>query len=64
MNQITSPFSDNLLSVRLRKEKITYREKEFEIDYHYYEDCGQQFTTNETDEVNLQQVYDAYRANI
>jgi hypothetical protein len=60
MNQITSPFNDKLLSVKLRKEKLTFRGKQFEVNYHYYEDEGQQFTTYETDEVNLKQVYDAY----
>jgi DNA-binding transcriptional regulator YiaG len=29
--------------------------------YHFYEDAGQRFTTDETDEINLIQVYNQYR---
>jgi hypothetical protein len=60
MKFITSPFSDELLPVKLRKETITFRGKQFEVNYHFYEDTEQQFTTDETDEVNLRQVYEQY----
>lgn len=61
MKSIESPFSDKKLLVQRRQDKITFRKEEFEIVYHFYEDAGQQFTTDETDEVNLKQVYNKYR---
>ena len=56
-----SPFSEKMLTVHLRKEKITFRKEEFEVVHHFYEDLGHEFTTTETDEVTLQQVYNQYR---
>lgn len=56
-----SPFSEKMLTVQLRKEKITFRKEEFEVVHHFYEDLGHEFTTTETDEVTLQQVYNQYR---
>jgi DNA-binding transcriptional regulator YiaG len=61
MKSIESPFSDKKLFVQRRMEIITFRKEEFEVVYHFYEDTGQQFTTDETDEVNLKQVYNQYR---
>ncbi|MFD2523439.1 type II toxin-antitoxin system antitoxin SocA domain-containing protein [Emticicia soli] len=61
MKYIKSPFSDKNLQVRTRLEKILFRKEEFEIIYQYYEDKGQQFTTDEEDEINLKQVYNQYR---
>ena len=61
MKYITSPFSDRTLQLKTRVEKIPFRKEEFEIIYHYYEDEGQQFTTDEEDEINLKQVYNQYR---
>ncbi len=61
MKTITSPFSDKVLSVQTRTEKIPFRKEEFEVVYHFYEDAGQQFTTDETDEINLIQAYNQFR---
>jgi DNA-binding transcriptional regulator YiaG len=61
MKSIPSPFSDKTLCVQTRPETITFRKEEFEVVYHYYEDAGQQFTTDETDELNLKQAYNQYR---
>lgn len=61
MKSIESPFSDKKLLVQRRQDKITFRKEEFEVVYHFYEDAGQQFTTDETDDVNLKQVYNQYR---
>lgn len=61
MKPIPSPFSEKLLTVQSRKEKITFRKEEFEVVYHFYEDAGHEFTTTETDEVTMQQVYNQYR---
>jgi DNA-binding transcriptional regulator YiaG len=61
MKPIASPFSDRILSVNTRLEKIPFRKEEFEVVYHFYEDAGQQFTTDEADEINLIQAYNQYR---
>ncbi|MBX2952090.1 MAG: DUF4065 domain-containing protein [Leadbetterella sp.] len=61
MRTIESPFSDNVLEVKMRKETLPFRKEEYEVIYHYYEDCGQQFTTDELDEINLRQVHNQYR---
>lgn len=61
MKPIISPFSDKLLTVHRRAEKLTFRKEAFEVVYHFYEDAGQQFTTDEVDEINLKQVYNQYR---
>lgn len=61
MRPIESPFSNNCLEVKIRKEKLPFRKEEFEVMYHYYEDMGQQFTTEELDEINLKQVHNQYR---
>lgn len=61
MKKIASPFSDKLLDVKIREEQMSFRKDTFSVLYHYYEDMGQQFTTDELDEVNLKQVYNQYR---
>lgn len=61
MQPILSPFSEKTLNVQSRKEKITFRKEEFEVVYHFYEDLEHEFTTPETDELTLLQVYNQYR---
>ncbi len=61
MKQVKSPFSDKTLTVQSRKEKLPFRKEEFEVVHHFYEDMGHEFTTDETDEVTVQQVYNQYR---
>ncbi len=61
MKPIESPFSNNRLEVKIRKETLPFRKEEFEVMYHYYEDMGRQFTTDELDEINLKQVHNQYR---
>ncbi len=61
MKTIPSPFSNNLLSVQKRKQKLSFRKEEFEVMYHFYEENGHEFTTTETDELNLQQLHNQYR---
>jgi uncharacterized phage-associated protein/DNA-binding transcriptional regulator YiaG len=47
-----------------KKEKYTFRKEEFEIIAHYFidEDAGYEYTTTEIDELNVQQLYNKYRA--
>ena len=61
MKPILSPVSEKMLTVQFKKEKIPFRKEEFEVVHHFYEDQGHQFTTDETDEVTVQQVYNQYR---
>ncbi len=61
MKKIESPFSDKLLDVKIREEQISFRKDTFEILYHYYEDNGNRFTTDELDEINVKQAYNQYR---
>ncbi len=66
MKNYNSPFSDRILEVKTRKQTIAFRKEDVEVIYHYYEDFAlennlQEFTTTETDEVNIQQVYNQYR---
>ncbi|MEO8233003.1 MAG: type II TA system antitoxin MqsA family protein [Ignavibacteriota bacterium] len=43
--------------------KINYRKEDFKVHKKYYkcQDCKQQFTTDELDNVNIKQVYNQYR---
>ncbi|WP_367916276.1 type II toxin-antitoxin system antitoxin SocA domain-containing protein [Leadbetterella sp. DM7] len=61
MKKIVSPFSDKLLDVKIREEQMSFRKDTFSVLYHYYEDMGERFTTDELDEINLKQVYNQYR---
>lgn len=62
MKTIPSPFSNNILTLQKRKEKLSFRKEEFEVMYHFYEENGHQFTITETDELNMQQLHNQYRA--
>ncbi len=61
MKPLASPFSDRTLDVQTRSEVLSFRKEEFEVVYHYYEDEGHEFTTDEIDSINLKQVYNLYR---
>ncbi len=61
MKPLASPFSDRTLDVQTRSEVLSFRKEEFEIVYHYYEDEGHEFTTDEVDSINLKQLYNFYR---
>ena len=66
MKTLSSPFSERLLDLKTRTQSISFRKETFNVVYHYYEDFGlnnasHEFTTTETDEVNIQQVYNQYR---
>ena len=53
MKTITCPFTGEQLEVKIKKELIN----DVEIDYYYYENSrGNQFTTDELDEINLKQL--------
>lgn len=53
MKTIMCPFTGEQLEVKIKKELIN----DVEIDYYYYENSrGNQFTTDELDEINLKQL--------
>lgn len=49
----------------LQKEirTLTFRKEEFHVQYHFYlcEDSGEQFTTTELDDININQLHNQYR---
>jgi transcriptional regulator with XRE-family HTH domain len=66
MRTISSPLSDNILTVNTRLAQLSFRKESFEIVYHYFEDKLpngelQEFTSTELDELNQIQVYNLYR---
>lgn len=61
--KIASPFCDNNAVLVRKKTSKKFRKEEFEITEHYYQctGTGAEFTTDEIDQVNLNQVYNQYR---
>ena len=59
---LKSPMTGNDMVLRREKRTISFRKEEFEIMYHFYKDIdGEQYTEEETDEVNINQIYNKYR---
>jgi putative zinc finger/helix-turn-helix YgiT family protein len=58
-----SPFTGGLVTIAIEKRSLEFRKDTFEIYYQAYlcNDTGEQFTTDELDEVNTRQVYHKYR---
>lgn len=58
-----SPFTGKEMILAQEKRSMIFRKETFEVVFHFYkcEDSGEQFTTTELDEVNLNQVYNQYR---
>ncbi|MGR3301903.1 MAG: type II toxin-antitoxin system antitoxin SocA domain-containing protein [Candidatus Scalindua sp.] len=61
--EIVSPFSDSNAVLKRKKGINTFRKEEFEITEHYYQciETDEKFTTDEIDQINLNQVYNQYR---
>jgi len=60
MKTIIYPFTNEILEVKVTKEIINNKE----IDYYHYENSkGNQFTTDELDELNLKQLDNEIRRN-
>ncbi len=58
-----SPITGKEMKLTKEKRSMTFRKEKFEIVFHYFkcEESGEQFTTTEMDEVNMNQVYNQYR---
>ena len=61
--KIDSPFCDGTATLIKRKRKIPFRKDEFEVNEFYYkcEHTGEEFSTEETGDVTLNQLYNQYR---
>ncbi len=61
--QVVSPFCDKGATLKRNKGTITFRKEKFEITEHYYQciETGEEFTNDEIDQINLNQVYNQYR---
>lgn len=59
-----SPFTGKEVPLKTRTETIIFRRESFNIVYHYYhcEESGEEFVTPELGDLNLNQVYNQYRA--
>ena len=58
-----SPFTDGEADLRKEERTMEFRKEPFTVWYQFYvcRETGEQFTTDQLDEVNLSQVYNQYR---
>lgn len=58
-----SPITGKEMELRHEHRSLEFRKESFEILFHYYKcvDSGEQFTTTELDELNMNQLYNQYR---
>jgi len=51
------------MSLRIEPRPLRFRKDEFTVVYHYYlcEDSGEQFTSSELDDININQLHNLYR---
>src|SRR5882757_925716 len=59
-----SPITGNPMELVREKKVLEFRKESFEIIYHYYrcKDTGEEFEDEHMGDLNLNQVYSAYRA--
>lgn len=59
-----SPITGKEMTLTKEKRQLDFRKEIFEIVFHYYkcEDSEEQFTTTTLDDLNINQVYNQYRA--
>ena len=58
-----SPFTGKEMSIKIRKEDLTFRKETFNVTYpsFYCADSKQYFTTTEFDTIKMRQAYNQYR---
>jgi putative zinc finger/helix-turn-helix YgiT family protein len=58
-----SPITGKEMSLRKEVRPLTFRKEEFKVIYHFYLciDSGEQFTTSELDDININQLHNLYR---
>ncbi len=61
---MNSPITGKEMKLIREKRSMEFRKETFEIIFHFYkcEDSGEQFTTTALDEININQLYNQYRA--
>ncbi len=59
-----SPITGKEMALKVEPRKMPFRKEEFTIPFQYYvcEDSGEQFTSTELDELNIQLLHNAYRS--
>jgi putative zinc finger/helix-turn-helix YgiT family protein len=59
-----SPITGKEMTLAKEKRSLELRKDAFDVIFHYYKcaDSGENFTTTELDELNIDQVYNQYRA--
>lgn len=59
-----SPITGKEMKLTKENRSMEFRKETFEVVFHYYrcEDSGEQFTDTELDELNMNQLYNQYRA--
>ena len=60
---IDSPFSKGKAVLHKKIKKMTFRKEEFDVYDLYYkcEDTGKEFSTTETGDITMKQLYNQYR---
>jgi len=58
-----SPITGKEMVLIKENRKLTFRKEEFEVVYHFYKctDSGETFTSDQLDDLNLNQLYNQYR---
>ena len=58
-----SPITGKKMILAKEKRSMNFRKEKFEIVFHYFkcEESGEQFTNDELDDLNINQVYNQYR---
>jgi transcriptional regulator with XRE-family HTH domain len=58
-----SPYTGGEVTLQKEHRTLSYRKEEFEVLYHFYvcKDSGEQFTDEELDGININQVHNQYR---
>lgn len=56
-------YCDGQAELKGEKKEREFRKEKFTVFEHYYhcENCNREFTTTETDELDVQQIYNQYR---
>ena len=59
-----SPFTGGEITLQREMRMMDFRKESFRVQFQYYvcNDTGEQFTNDELDEANINQVYNQYRA--
>ena len=61
--KLECPYCDGIANLQKEASELRYRKDVFKIVAHFYkcENCEEEFTTTEADDVSLNQARDQYR---